>query len=129
MDMKIGVAGCGRMGLGMARAMARAGLNVRGFDVRPVEQFGDFTPSMIADAGDFAIDRDIILSVVRDIKQTEDLLFDDQAILTKAPALKYLIVCSTLSPRYLADLYSRLPTELKVVDAPMSGAQVAADEA
>lgn len=127
--MKIGVAGCGRMGLGMARAMARSGLDVTGFDVRPAHEFGDFADRMVADAGDFAADREVILSVVRDIPQTEALLFDDQAILSRAPELRYLVVCSTLSPRYFAGLADRMPAGLRLVDAPMSGAQVAADEA
>ena len=97
--MKIGLAGCGRMGFGMARAMARAGLDVTGFDIRPVGEFGDFADRMVGDPAIFASDREVILTVVRDIAQTEALLFDDQAILSRAPALKYLVVCSTLSPR------------------------------
>ena len=128
-DLKVGVAGCGRMGLGMARAMARAGLDVTGLDIRPVDEFGDFAPRMVPEPADFARDREVILTVVRDIAQTEEVLFDDQAILSKAPALKYLVVCSTLSPRYLNQLAARLPAGLALIDAPMSGAQVAADEA
>ena len=127
--MKIGVAGCGRMGLGMARAMFRAKFDVTGFDVRPVSDFGDFEPRMVADPVAFAQDREVILSVVRDIDQTEDLLLRRQAILSHAPQLRYLVICSTLSPKYLADLRSRLPANLHVIDAPMSGAQIAADEA
>lgn len=127
--MKIGVAGCGRMGLGMARALARGGFDTTGFDTRPAEQFGDFANHMIADPATFASDREVILSVVRDIEQTEDLLLRDQAIVGAAPNLRYLVICSTLSPRYLADLRTRLPERLAVVDAPMSGAQIAADEA
>ena len=117
------------MGLGMARAMARAGLDVTGFDVRPVSEFGDFADHMVPDPSAFASDREVILTVVRDTKQTEDLLFDVQAILSQAPMLKYLVVSSTMSPRYVRDLYARLPDGLRPVDAPMSGAQIAADEA
>ena len=127
--MKIGVAGCGRMGFGMARAMDRAGLDVKGFDVRPLKEFGAFANRMVADPAAFARDREVILTVVRDVAQTEALLFNDQAILTKAPALRFLVVCSTLSPRYLSELAVRLPDRVALVDAPMSGAQVAADEA
>ncbi len=125
--MKIGVAGCGRMGFGMARAMDRAGLDVTGFDIRPREEFGEFANRMAADPASFAADRDVILTVVRDIAQTEALLFEDQAILGKAPRLKYLLVCSTLSPRYLAELRTRVPEGITVIDAPMSGAQFKAD--
>lgn len=126
--MKIGVAGCGRMGLGMARAIQRAGFDVTGFDVRPAEAFGTFADSMISDPVAFASDREVVLTVVRDVAQTEALLLQDQAILNHAPALKFLVVCSTLSPRYYDDLCARLPATVHVVDAPMSGAQIAADE-
>ena len=113
----------------MARAMARAGLDVTGFDVRPVADFGEFANRMAPDPASFATDREVILTVVRDIAQTEALLFEDQAILSKAPRLKYLVVCSTLSPRYVDALAARLPEGVTLIDAPMSGAQVAADEA
>ncbi|MFK7944498.1 MAG: NAD(P)-dependent oxidoreductase [Paracoccaceae bacterium] len=127
--MKIGVAGCGRMGFGMVRAMERAGLDATGFDIRPVHEFGEFANHMAADAASFAADREVIFSVVRDIAQTEALLFGEQAILTKASHLRYLVISSTLSPRYLSDLATRIPAGITLIDAPMSGAQIAADEA
>lgn len=127
--MKIGVAGCGRMGFGMARAMARAGLDVTGFDIRPVAEFGEFANRMAADPSSFAADRNVIFTVVRDVAQTEALLFDDQAILAAASRLRYLVISSTLSPRYFASLAARMPDGVVLIDAPMSGAQVAADEA
>jgi 3-hydroxyisobutyrate dehydrogenase-like beta-hydroxyacid dehydrogenase len=117
------------MGLGMARAIHRAGFDVTGFDVRSPDAFGDFAASMVTDPKAFSADRDVILSVVRDIDQTEDLLLRKQAILNHAPVLKYLVICSTLSPRYFDDLRGRLPSGLHLIDAPMSGAQIAADEA
>lgn len=127
--MKVGVAGCGTMGLPMARAMLAAGLDVTGFDVRPASAFGDFAPRMVADPATFAADREVIVTVVRDAPQTEAVLFDDQALLAKAPALRYLVVSSTLSPRYYATLADRMPAGVTLVDAPMSGAEVAAIEA
>lgn len=113
----------------MARALGRAGFDVTGFDVRPVAEFGDFAPNMVPDPAAFAEDRDAILTVVRDIDQTEDLLFRAQAILSHAPRLRWLVLCSTLSPRWVASLPRRLPPGLALVDAPMSGAQIAAEEA
>ena len=127
--MKIGLAGCGRMGLPMARAMARAGLDVAGFDIRPAAEFGDFAPRMVVDPAAFAADREAIITVVRDVAQTEDLLFRRQGILSHAARLRWLVVSSTLSPRYLAELAARLPAGVALVDAPMSGAEVAAREA
>lgn len=127
--MRVGVAGCGRMGLPMARALARGGFDVRGFDIRPVAEFGDFSESMIADPGAFAAHAEVLFSVVRDQSQTEQLLFDDQALLRREGTVRMVVISSTLSPRYLRDLAGRLPGGVRLVDAPMSGAQVAAKEA
>lgn len=125
----IGVAGCGAMGLPMAEALVRAGNTVWGHDVRPAAEFGQFADRMIADAVDFAARCDVVISVVRDVAQTEALLFGEQAVLLGDPAPHTLVVSSTLSPRYLRDLASRMPDATVLVDAPMSGAPVAAREA
>jgi len=125
----IGVAGCGRMGAPMARALIRAGFDVAGLDVLPATSFGDLAPRM-TDAAAFATGRRIVLSVVRDVAQTEQLLFDDQSLITRRPsAIDTVLICSTLSPRYIAELRSRIPAEIALVDAPMSGASVSAEEA
>lgn len=125
----IGMAGCGRMGAPMARALIRAGFDVAGLDVLPAQSFGDLAPLM-TDAATFAAGRRIVLSVVRDVAQTEELLFDDQSLITRRPsAIDTVLICSTLSPRYIAELRSRIPAEIALVDAPMSGASVSAEEA
>ncbi len=124
----IGVAGCGRMGLPMARAMSEDGYSVRGFDIRPVSEFGDFQDHMIADPADFADGLEILFSVVRDQPQTEDVLFGAQNFVGQASNLKTIVICSTLSPKYVVALRDRIPAHIQLVDAPMSGAQIAAEE-
>ena len=113
----------------MARALIRAGFDVAGLDVLPASSFGDLTPLM-TDAATFAASRRIVLSVVRDVAQTEELLFDDQALITRRPsAIDTVLICSTLSPRYIAELRKRISAEIALIDAPMSGASVSAEEA
>ena len=129
MVLRPGVAGCGRMGLPMARALAAGGFDVRGFDVRPVAEFGDFGSRMITDLAAFAAHAQVLFTVVRDQCQTEDLLFDVQGVLRYRGAIELVVICSTLSPRYVRDLAGRLPAGVHLVEAPMSGAQVAAEEA
>jgi 3-hydroxyisobutyrate dehydrogenase-like beta-hydroxyacid dehydrogenase len=126
--MRVGVAGCGRMGLPMARALADAGHDVRGFDIRPPASFGDFAPRMAPDPSAFAAHGEVLISVVRDAAETESLLFGSQGLVRREPAARILVVCSTLSPAYVRALPPRLPAGLALVDAPMSGAQVAAVE-
>jgi len=119
----IGVAGCGRMGKPMLAALRGGGFEARGFDVLDMEE------SWITDdASIFALGIETLITVVRDQAQTEEVLFGAQSFVT-APALKRIIICSTLSPRYLIGLHNRVPEHISLIDAPMSGAQVAAETA
>jgi 3-hydroxyisobutyrate dehydrogenase-like beta-hydroxyacid dehydrogenase len=74
-----------------------------------------------------------VLTIVRDIAQTEALLFgapgQPAGLLANSNRIDTLIVCSTLSPRYVTGLRDRVPDSIALVDAPMSGAAIAAEEA
>ena len=116
----IGVAGCGRMGAPMLAALRAAGFPARGYDIAPA------AAHITADPRAFAQGLSTLITVVRDIDQTEDVLFTKA--LAATPTLQHLVVSSTLSPRYIADLQRRLPSHLTLTDAPMSGAAIAAEE-
>ena len=118
---RIGVAGCGSMGQPMAERLLAAGYDVLGYDVRPLADFGSFAQHMTTSPQDLRT-CDCVISVVRDAKQTDELCFTEQAIFAETPCPQTLIVSSTLSPRFVRDLQSRLPTNTSLVDAPMSGA-------
>lgn len=114
----IGVAGCGRMGLPMLQRLQAAGFDARGFDLRDV--------GVGRDVARFADGLQTLITVVRDTDETDAVLFDDQALITLAPDLRTVIISSTLSPRYVRALRSRIPSHIALIDAPMSGAQVRA---
>lgn len=116
----VGVAGCGRMGMGMLQNLQKAGFDARGFDPRVL-------PGVETDVAQFADGLTTLITVVRDTTETDALLFDNQAIITRADLLKTIIISSTLSPRYVKDLRARIPEHIALIDAPMSGAQVKAD--
>ena len=122
----VGVAGCGSMGLPMAQALQHAGYEVWGLDVRPASEFGSFQSRMLEDPTEFASRVEVIISVVRDVTQSRELCFDRQALFTRAQYPGTLIVSSTLSPRFMPELRSRLPADVTLIDAPMSGAPHAA---
>lgn len=113
----------------MLAALRRAGFDARGFDIRPPSEYGDLSGAMTDDPDAFSPGLRHLFTVVRDIPQTEDVLFSDQAFLTRAPDLESVIICSTLSPRYTRDLRARVPDHIRLIDAPMSGAQIAAENA
>lgn len=124
----LGVAGCGAMGLPMAENLFKAGFDVWGYDVRPMSEFGTFQNRMIEDSDTLTNRIDVLISVVRDIKQTDDLLFDDQAVMAGSAHPKIVVLSSTLSPRYIVEVEERLAGIAMVVDAPMSGAPYRARE-
>ncbi len=125
----IGVAGCGNMGLPMAESLLANGHDVWGFDVKPVQASDNLKNRMIGDASTFAAKIDIIISVVRDIAETNALLFEDQAIMQSPDYPKTLIISSTLSPRFIHDLRDRIPDDVVLIDAPMSGSTYRAKRA
>lgn len=117
------VAGCGRMGAPMLAA-----LRSRGFDVVGLDVVDRGVPSVTLDAGDVFDTVKTLITVVRDIAQTDEVLFGAQN-LCAAPLLERIIISSTLSPRYVRALRDRVPPDIALIDAPMSGAQIAAQEA
>ena len=125
----VGVAGCGRMGAPMLAALRAAGVEARGFDIRPPSDYGPLAPVMSDDPDAFAGPLRHLITVVRDIAQTDEVLFGAQGFATRAPGLETVIVSSTLSPRYLRELRARLPGHIALIDAPISGAAIAAQEA
>nr|MCU0909826.1 NAD(P)-binding domain-containing protein [Paracoccaceae bacterium] len=127
MTRPVGVAGCGRMGAPMLAALIGAGVPARGLDLRPPSDYGALAPAMTDDPVAFAAGLQTLLTVVRDEEETERLLFGP-AGLARAPGLDVLAICSTLSPRYVRGLRARVPDTVALVDAPMSGAEVAARE-
>lgn len=128
-DQVIGVAGCGAMGLPMAENLLRAGFDVWGYDIHPVPTSDDMKNRMLGDPKAFAAKSDIVISVVRDITETNALLFTDQAILTGPDHPETLILSSTLSPRFIREVAERVPDDITVIDAPMSGAPYRARDA
>lgn len=117
------------MGLPMAKALVRAGFSVHGYDIRPIMEFGDFQSRMMPSSDEFGASIDILISVVRDARQTLDLYFDDQAVFRQSIYPKTCLVASTLSPRFLHEIKELLPEDVLLIDIPMSGAPIAAEEA
>ncbi len=115
------------MGAPMLEALRKAGFDARGFDVRRISDFGGTDSAICRDVDEFSQNLDTLITVVRDISQTDEVLFGTQNLIS-AKHLNRIIICSTLSPRYVKDLRSRISAHITLIDAPMSGAQIAAEE-
>jgi 3-hydroxyisobutyrate dehydrogenase-like beta-hydroxyacid dehydrogenase len=114
------------MGGPMLAALCRAGYDAHGFDLRPAEQFAGLP--VTNDTAAFAANLKTLITVVRDADQTDEVLFGTQGF-SRAPRLETIVISSTLSPRYVRGLRNRISASIALVDAPMSGAAIAATEA
>lgn len=110
------------MGRPMLASLRSMGLRAKGFDV--VDRGSDWITS---DATRFSAELNTLITVVRDVDQTEDVLFAAQGFVNTAPKLERVIICSTLSPRYVRALRARMASHITLIDAPMSGSQIAAE--
>jgi 3-hydroxyisobutyrate dehydrogenase-like beta-hydroxyacid dehydrogenase len=123
---KIGLAGIGRMGSGMLSNLRKGGIDATGFDIRGPSDFPNIPVTNDADV--FAKDLTTLITVVRDTTQTDEVLFGAQGFVTRATSLETVIISSTLSPKYVRALRTRVPAHINLIDAPMSGAEVGAIE-
>ena len=125
---KIGLAGCGNMGLPMLISMVSKNIDAQGYDIENKKSQSALSSNFEGCKKSFLTDRNIIISVVRDEEDTVELCEGGDGLFEQQSS-KILIISSTVSPRFLMDLKSRAPKNIIVIDAPMSGATIAAKEA
>ena len=125
---KIGLAGCGNMGLPMLNSMVLKNIDVKGYDIENKKFLSALGGNFEGCKKSFLADRNIIISVVRDEEDTLELCQGDDGLFEQK-SKKIFIISSTLSPRFLVDLKRKAPKNITVIDAPMSGATIAAKEA
>jgi 3-hydroxyisobutyrate dehydrogenase len=128
--MKAALIGLGSMGFGMAASIARAGIPVTGFDMRPevVERFAREVGAGSASAADAARDVDAVVTVVVNADQTEALLFGAGVVDAMRPG-GVVISCATMAPERARALAARVTAAGRLyVDAPISGGAAKAAE-
>ncbi|MCV2868055.1 NAD(P)-binding domain-containing protein [Defluviimonas sp. WL0002] len=113
MTGKVGVAGSSRLAVPALRLLRDARFEATGF-----ASGGGQTAQ---DATEFAKGLGTLIVMAADVAETEALLFDTDALVTRAPALETLIICATLTPRYIRALRHRIPHRIAVIDAPALG--------
>ena len=126
LNQTIGIAGCGEMGYPMLKVLLQNNINATGHDVKASENFKDFGNKYIPSKSEFFFKNDVILSIVRDTKETDDLLVNNDKFLLKKHAT--ILICSTLPITYILNLKKKLPDNFILVDTPMSGSTIKAKE-
>ena len=108
--MKIAVVGLGSMGMGMARSALARGASVFGYDVRPetraaFEAAGGQTGETLPLAVDSA---DVVFLVVVNAKQTEEVIFGQDGILSRLRKGAVIVSCATLAPKDAREFAARV---------------------
>jgi putative dehydrogenase len=117
--VQLGVIGLGSMGGGMARSAARAGLEVRGYDLRPTSLEGVVGASSPADA---AVGADILLVMVVNARQLEDALFGRDGAMTTLPPGAVVVSSATIPTADAERIGARVEESgHHYLDAPVSG--------
>lgn len=128
----IGFIGLGTMGADMARNLAKAGFEVRGFDVR-----GDAAQALTA-AGiqpasaiaEVARDADAVITMLPDTPDVEAVVYASDGLLAHPPAGKLVIDMSTIAPEAVRRMHADLAGKgTDLLDAPVSGGPVGAKNA
>ena len=125
---KIGLAGCGNMGLPMLNAMLSKNIDAKGYDIERKTSLLSLGKDFLSSKKKFLDNSNIIISVVRDASDTVELCQENNGLFEQRSS-KVLIIASTLSPKFVVDLKSKAPKNITIIDAPMSGATIAAREA
>ncbi len=127
-DQRIGVAGCGNMGLPMLQTLLANNIKVKGYDIRHQDDFHSIKEHFMESKSEFIKQSEIIFSIVRDEGQTLELCEGKNGLFSVRDK-KIIVICSTLSPKFIVNLKRKAPVNIELLDAPMSGASIAAKEA
>ncbi len=121
---KVCVIGLGSMGMGMAQAMLRKGLDVSGSDLNPaaMKTFESMGGRATVAAAQAARDATILVSVVVNAAQTEAVLFGADGAAAAMAKGGVIISSATMSPDDARRLAGRAAAlGLHYLDAPISG--------
>ena len=129
--MQVAVIGLGSMGFGMASSLARAGLAVTGFDVRPeiVARFAAEHGKGAASPGAAAAGADAVVTVVVNADQTNEVLFGANGAAGAMAPGAVIVSSATMAPERARALAKAAEARgYLYVDAPISGGAIRAVE-
>lgn len=129
-DRTVAVVGLGSMGMGMARSLLRAGLNVAGADLDPARG-----AALAAEGGRAArAETDgpatgVLVCVVLNAAQTREVIFGPAGWAQHLRPGAVIVSCATVSPAFAREMEAEAADRgLLWLDAPISGGAVRAAE-
>lgn len=124
---RVGFVGLGDLGLGMAKSLIKSGFPLVACDLRrePVEELRLMGAGEAKGPKELAHVSEIVISVVRDIPQTDSVMFGTDGLLENFSPGSTLIISSTLGPNYVQRLAIEAgQRHINVLDATVTGPNV-----
>jgi 3-hydroxyisobutyrate dehydrogenase len=125
MPQTIAFIGLGAMGAGMARCLARSGLSVRAYDIRPeaVQAFAEDTGAVACRSSAHAAEgADAAFVIVLNADQAAEVVFGREGLAQSLPTNAPVVCMSTMSPARAVSLSQEAAARgLRWLDAPVSG--------
>ena len=129
--MNVGFAGLGRMGVPMARNLARAGVNLTVWNRTGTKAvvLAEELDCAVADTPKaLAEHSDVVVTMLADDASSNEVHFGEDGIFAAAGA-RHVIEMGTMSPDHIQALVDGAPPYITIIDAPVSGATQAATDA
>jgi 3-hydroxyisobutyrate dehydrogenase-like beta-hydroxyacid dehydrogenase len=128
---KIGFIGLGIIGKPMAKNLVKKGFKVTicgHVRKEPVEELEALGATAVRSPREVAEASNVIISVVRDIPQTEEVMYGKDGLWQAISKGSIIIICSTIDPSYCERLaVAGKGKGVSVLDAPVSGGPIASE--
>jgi 3-hydroxyisobutyrate dehydrogenase len=121
--IKVGLIGVGNMGMIMARKLLENGMPLTVYDLREetVKEIVALGAKVAGSCREVAEVSDVIISIVRDIPQTDEVLFGKDGLWEGIKEGATIILSSSLSAAYCLEVYNRAKErKVRIIDAPVS---------
>ena len=127
---RVGVIGLGKMGLPMSRRLAERGFTVVGYDVAlaAIKAAAAAGVQPVNSAKAVATTTDLVIVVVGFDQEVEAVLFGENGVIAGAADGLIVAIASTVAPRTMKKIATRLPAKLTLLDIPLCRGEGAAQE-
>ena len=128
-SIKVGFIGLGMMGMPMAKSLVRNGFPLLVYDLKKetVEEIQALGAQAAGTAREVAAASEVVITMVRDIPQTEEVIFGKDGVWEGIKEGRTIILSSTLNVSYCQELYARAKERgIRVIDCAVSGRDPAA---
>ena len=122
-SIKVGFIGMGNLGMVMARSIAKKGIPLTVYDLNKeaIDEMVALGAKAAGSCREVAENSDIVISMVRDIPQTDEVIFGKDGVWEGVKEGSIIVLTSTIGPSYCQELYAKAKEKgVRVVDAGVS---------